>query len=421
MPNQQIASFRRVTPAILAAQQLAQQTVSDSIAKKDLAMALKRSAPVLKITGTPYQILDILLGMVRKEDLKAGGRPLVAISNEKLASYTDRSQRTVSRCLKRLVEAGVLAYADSPNGRRFVRRGSDGAVDYGYGLDLTPACNRLSELQEMAVAFQDQLKQEKQARRHVVARARAITDLASLLGESASHVVERMEDVLSQPLDPIYRAALLEEIYQETLLIQEEMSCLGDKNDASISNTTQSHFKKIVDNERNGSNEPYSKSCPNNGANASVEKALDEKYPDSCAPSKAQNLNHKAFEHTANSLPSALLSGVSIGLLNQACREVCELLQVKLTNWNALFAVSEDLRHLIGLSQAGWTAACTSHGKHLATASLLVVAEKALRDPDAINRPAGYFRAMIERAKEGKLNLQKSVFGLAQTGAITAC
>lgn len=116
-----------------------------------------------------------------------------------------------------------------------------------------------------------------------------------------------------------------------------------------------------------------------------------------------------------DALPSSQLTGVSIGVLNQASREVRELLQVQIQSWKGLFALTEDLRHLIGLSETGWKAACSAQGQHLAAACLVVVAEKALRDPVAISRPGGYFRAMIERANDGKLNLQKSVFGLSQT------
>ena len=42
----------------------------------------------------------------------------VAISNQRLADYTRKTTRTVTRCLKKLVEAGILAYRDSPTGRR---------------------------------------------------------------------------------------------------------------------------------------------------------------------------------------------------------------------------------------------------------------------------------------------------------------
>ncbi|MES0885351.1 replication initiation protein RepC [Roseibium sp. SCPC14] len=51
-------------------------------------------------------------------------------------------------------------------------------------------------------------------------------------------------------------------------------------------------------------------------------------------------------------------------------------------------------------------------GKHLAAACVAVVAEKALRHPEQITSPGGYFRAMIDRAGEGKLHLHKSLHGL---------
>ncbi|SDR45611.1 plasmid replication protein RepC [Pseudovibrio sp. Tun.PSC04-5.I4] len=405
MLHQSIAPFRRINPAILSAQCLASEPLTEDIVKKDLAMTLKRAAPVLKITGTPYQILDILLGLVRAEDLRAGGRPLVAISNEKLAQYTDRSTRTVSRCIKRLVEAGILAYADSPNGRRFIRRDRSGAIDYGYGLDLTPACMRLQELQESVTAFQEQLKLEKQARRLVVARARAVKDLALLLGDTGISIMDRLEGILALPLDPVSRAKEIETIYQNALQLETKLSCLGDKNGAAISNTTHPHIKKEVETNRNASNETSLNSSNDNGANTAVEVALEKK------PVATYG---KLQTGSTTALPSSLLAGVSIGLLSQACSEVGDLLQVQISNWNTLFALTEDLRHLIGLSEAGWNAACTAQGRHLAAACLVVVAEKALRDPEAIGRPGGYFRAMIERANDDKLNLQKSIFGLVR-------
>lgn len=407
-----IAHFRRVNPAIVAAQCLAKEPLHEGIVKKELAMALKRAAPVLKIAGTSYQILDILLGLVRQEDLKSGGKPLVAISNEKLAQYTMRSTRTVSRCIKRLVEAGILSYADSPNGRRFVRRDQSGAVDYGYGLDLTPACNRLTDLQDMAAEYQERLKLEKQARRHVVSRARAAKDLAIVLGEDASELLAGIELLLEQPLDPISRAEAIEYAYREMLELAQNMSCLGDINGVSISNTTPSHSKTFVVDKRHSSNE-LSINCENdNDRHRIVEDALEKKEDAQSGYNQQAKVQANTLRKTIDSLPSPALSGVSIGLLNQACTSITELLAVEFCDWRSLLNITEDLRHLIGLSEDGWHASCSGQSKYLAAACLAVVAEKALRDPEAITRPGGYFRAMIDRANEGKLNLQKSIFGL---------
>jgi replication initiation protein RepC len=67
---------------------------------------------------------------------------------------------------------------------------------------------------------------------------------------------------------------------------------------------------------------------------------------------------------------------------------------------------------LIGLSPSGYQLAVERQGRYLAAACLAVVAEKALRDPEHIASPGGYFRAMIDRAGEGKLHLHKSLHGL---------
>lgn len=415
MLSTHIAPFRRVNPAILAAQLLAFNCLENPVEKSELAIALKRSAPVLKITGIPYQILDILLGLVRKEDMQAGKRPLVAISNEKLAQYTDRSTRTVSRCIKRLVEAGVISYADSPNGRRFVRRGQSGAIDYGYGLDLTPACKRLDELKAIAHSFQERLKLEKQAKRTTLGRARTIKDLAGLLGKEGEQQVACMEEAFSRPMGVFERADAIEVIYQKILHLEANLTCLGDKNGVPISKTTHKHLKTEVVNSRHNSNDLSLDGFSSNGAKTAVKMGYEKKQTANSEnfQKNTMQMQHQNW-HSSTDLPSMGLTGVSIGLLDQACPQIRELLEINLVRWKGLFEITDDLRHLIGLSEAGWKSACAAQGLHLSSACLAVVCEKSLRDPEAISRPAGYFRAMIDRANDGKLNLQKTVFGLVK-------
>lgn len=71
------------------------------------------------------------------------------------------------------------------------------------------------------------------------------------------------------------------------------------------------------------------------------------------------------------------------------------------------------LRRMVGLSESGWNEGKARAGILAATAILATVVEKSIRDPEQISKPGGYFRAMIDRAVEGKLNLERSLFGLA--------
>eukprot|EP00903_Cladosiphon_okamuranus_P021559 g19821.t1 len=288
--SQQIASFRKVSAGILASAHLASQEDRPKVTKKEISLVLKRVAPALGIDGTAYHVLDILLGLVQPDDFQAGRRPVVAISNQRLAEYTRRTTRTVTRCLKKLVEAGVLAYRDSPTGRRYVYRGSEGALEQAYGLDFSPACFNLEAFKAQADAFQRRIKAEQEARRAVTRFSRAIADMAEL--------------------------------------------------------------------------EP------------------------------------------------AEFHGFAARAQSSACSSVQAETGVSLSSWPALCGAAEQLRMLIGLSPAGYQLAVERQGRYLAAACLAVVAEKALRDPEHIASPGGYFRAMIDRAGEGKLHLHKSLHGL---------
>ena len=484
-----IASFRKVTDGILASAALAAQDDRPEVAKAELARTLKRAAPALGIQRTTYQILDILLGLVRPEDFAPCKRPIVAISNDRLSQYTGASIRSVSRCLKTLVEAGILAYRDSPTGRRYVYRGSNGSVNEAYGLDFTPACFNLGAFGVLADEYRDALNRERNARRAVTRLSRAIIDLVEAAGPQFGdfrHQAERLVSELRHT--PESCAEWLQALYDDVLLAVEKarceasekaskspsMSTEGGSNVTRLYNTTQSPFveacrKRTCSNEQ----EVRSKSDNASGVEMALEKepcgafgrkqhhfeqedapkgeirpegprgaplGVSAKYPfkpeglslhnrTSCGTKPDQQLTidladgPDRAEAGAGGAAGAVwdvgvsgadtLESVSIGLIAAACSLTQDETDTRFVSWIDLLAAVNDMRVLIGLSEAGYAQAVLRHGKHLPAACLAVVAEKALRDPKQIASPGGYFRAMIDRASDHKLNLKKSLFGLA--------
>ena len=57
---------------------------------------------------------------------------------------------TLRRHLAMLVDAGLIIRRDSPNGKRFARRGQGGAIEDAFGFDLTPLVARASEIENLA-------------------------------------------------------------------------------------------------------------------------------------------------------------------------------------------------------------------------------------------------------------------------------
>ena len=57
---------------------------------------------------------------------------------------------TLRRHLACLVDAGLIIRRDSPNGKRFARRGQGGAIEDAFGFDLTPLVARAEEIENLA-------------------------------------------------------------------------------------------------------------------------------------------------------------------------------------------------------------------------------------------------------------------------------
>lgn len=410
----EIASFRRVTPGILASARLAMANDIPEASKAEVAIILKKAAPILGIDGSTYHIMDILIGLSRADDWKGSNRPIVAISNAKLAEYTARSERQVTRCIRRLVEAGIVAYRDSPTGRRFVYRDKDGDISKGYGLDFTPARVRLQELRALVEEFQARLNSEQDARRAVTRTSRAIVDACDAYPEHADAWYGELQRLKAMGLDKEGEAEALEamhcRIIQEVTVEYQlpKMSCEGDINvapniDTTPQNSLESKEKRPRSHERELPQLAYDR------------YAVDTSTEKKSAPVRSEGHIPEARKpaNSVDEIQSKVLAAVSVGLIRSACSQACEMVGAECRNWSELAAAAPTMRLMIGLSEAGWMDGVSRAGRFAAAAILATVLEKAARSPEQISSPGGYFRAMIDRAVEGSLHLEKSLFGLA--------
>ncbi|WP_438754008.1 plasmid replication protein RepC [Pararhizobium sp. O133] len=409
-----VASFRRVTPGIVASARLAMANDVPDTTKSEIALLLKKAAPVLGIDGTTYHVMDILLGLSRADDWKGAARPVVAISNAKLAEYTMRSERTVIRCIRRLVEAGIAAYRDSSTGRRFVYRNDIGEVVAGFGIDFTPARVRLDELKQAVEQYQVRLNAELAARRDIARLSRTIEDMCTAFPAETEGVRTELAAILAIGQPNVVRAETVRDLHQQVThkLPSEQvpfnMSAEGDMDVSPYINTTQDSFY--------GGNTKRTRSIERDKITSSgryaAEKAFEKK------PAEAEGARKGLMGQDVrdvNIIQSEVLGSVSVGLLQSACPETQAMIAVQFDSWSALGRSGENLRRMIGLSEAGWADGQKRVGIYAAAAILATVLEKSIRDPDQISKPGGYFRAMIDRAVEGQLNLERSLFGLADS------
>lgn len=410
MPNgAEVASFRRVTPAILASARLAMANDVPDASKAEVAVVLKKAAPILGIDGSAYHVMDILLGLSRASDWIGTNRPIVAISNAKLAEYIARSERQVTRCIRRLVEAGIVAYRDSPTGRRFVYRGRDGAIDKGYGLDFTPARVRIQELKDLVEAFQARLNAAQESKRAATRFSRAIVDACEAYPERAAGWRSEMEASSGSAgqLEALH-ARIVAEVTSE--YIPNEMSGEGDISvTPNINTTPQNSFDRNPNRPRSNERENhYFK-----GDRKAVPHSTEEKSEARTGPDASSMTGFIPRTRSADEVQSEILASVSVGLVRTACPQAGELTGSGFRTWPELSRSADTMRLAVGLSEAAWLEGVRKVGRFASAAILATVLEKALATPDQITSPGGYFRAMIDRALDGSLRLEKSLFGLA--------
>ncbi|EAV41479.1 plasmid replication protein RepCa2 [Stappia aggregata IAM 12614] len=382
---------------------------------------MKRAAQPIGLTSTAYHVLDILLGLSKPDDWKGDNRPVVAISNEKLASYVGKSERTVIRAIKQLVEARILAYRDSSTGRRWVHRNDSGDITFAYGLDFTPARVRYREIKRQADEWQAHLNAVREAKRTVARLSRAIVDIVEATKDAdLTDFLDQMQAILESQQDVQIKAQALLDLYD---LVMETLKEASDTREKGSKNNNTSCEDDIDVTPLFNTSSPDS--CLNNRTSANADEIKpnpDVAYGAEMAPEKEQaqrgrgsNQRYSGQKGTgkADFVRSETLDAVSISLLESACTSIQSDFGVALKSWPDLISATDVLRIGIGLSEKGFTDACGKLGRHVAAAILAMVAEKALRDPEKISSPGGYFRACCERAAEGRLALAKSLFGLA--------
>ena len=95
-------------------------------------------------------VLDALLSFHPETTLSGEGL-IVFPSNQQLALRAHgMAPATLRRHLAALVDCGLIIRRDSPNGKRFARKGQGGTIEMAFGFDLSPLVARAEEFEAWA-------------------------------------------------------------------------------------------------------------------------------------------------------------------------------------------------------------------------------------------------------------------------------
>jgi replication initiation protein RepC len=333
-------------------------------------------------------VLNALLSFYPHTSL-SGEKDLVVFPSN--AQLTTRSNgiagSTLRRCLLALVDAGLIARKDSPNGKRYARKGEQGEIQEAFGFDLAPLLARSEELAAMAQQVVAERRRLKQAKERVSLCRRDIRKLISAaIEEGVPGNWQYIEDMFGETISRIGRSMS----YDGLLAVADDLTLLHEEviNLLDVQHNTEKLTGNASQNDhhiQNSNTESFIDFEPRS------EKEQDEKL---------------ARHNKATSKPS---SSFPLEMILRACPEVRAYGPGGLiSSWRDLMSAAVTLRSMLGVSASAYEEACEVMGQANAAAVMACIFERS----GHINSAGGYLRDLTAKAKRDEFSMAPMVMAL---------
>ncbi|MFT3967351.1 MAG: plasmid replication protein RepC [Sphingobium sp.] len=375
---------RPMTLGLVASQVVAKEMAQDAeVDKWQTCQDIRDAKELIGATDRALAILSALLSFhPDKKTLSAQENLIVWPSNEALRVRANgMSLATLQRHIANLVTCGLVIRRDSPNGKRFARKGQGGSIAQAYGFDLSPIVARAGEFKDLA----DAVRAEKHAYKLVRERLTICRrDVVKLIVTGSEEGVPGdwtgFRARYDRLLDDLPRAAT-----RQTL---ESVVAELEKMRSEISNVLES-FIKSQNLKPNALHSETHIQNSNPDSNYEIEQGFRKKNEARCNVAEADNVR---------SLPRRELP---LGIVLEACREIRWLISGgEIRTWRDLVVAAGTARISLGVSPSAWEEAQAVLGPENAAITVAAIYERAKE----IASPGGYLRNLTDRAKDGKFS-----------------
>ena len=143
---------RPLSLAMVASQVAAKaRPPNTTVHKWQIFRAICEGKAAIGISDRGLAVLNALLTFHPETALMSEDELIVFPSNDQLALRAHgMPPATLRRHLAALIDCGLVIRRDSPNGKRYARKGQGGAIETAFGFDLTPLVARAAEFERLA-------------------------------------------------------------------------------------------------------------------------------------------------------------------------------------------------------------------------------------------------------------------------------
>ena len=382
---------RPMTLGQMASQVAAKSMPQDAVVEKWKVFRLIREAKdLIGATDRGLAILNALLSFHPDSELSSDGGLIVWPSNEQLmARANGMPPTTLRRHLAVLVDCGLIIRRDSPNGKRYARKGRGGQVEQAYGFDLSPIVARAQEFEDLAEAVQAEKRAFKVAKERLTLLRRDVVKMIDAgIEEGVPGNWGRVSQIYQEIIVRLPRTAprqlvesLCEELEDLWVEVHERLET----------------FTKTQNMDANESRSGRHKQNSNTDSNFESEHGSGIKKEADASVAEPDNLR---------SLPQRDLP---LGIVLDACPDLKDLAQGgEIRHWRDFLAAAEVARPMLGISPSAWAEACEAMGEMQAAITLAAILQRS----DQINSAGGYLRSLTDKARAGQFSTWPMVMAL---------
>jgi replication initiation protein RepC len=380
---------RSLTLAHVAAQMTASVRQPDKVVHKwRIFRAICTARPALCVSERSLAVLNALLSFHPETTLAADDDLIVFPSNEQLCLRAHgMPPSTLRRQLAALVDAGLIVRRDSPNGKRYARKGRGGEITLAFGFDLSPLAARAEEFERMAEETEAEARAVRLAKERITLCRR---DIAKIIATGIEEDVPTRRagqgPATWQEIHAAFRG-LVEGISRNARLGELEVAAEALSSLANdVLNLLENHLKPPIISANESHNERHKQNS-------------NPKPPIEPEPSLREG-------RAARAEPDPRTSAVTersypLGMVLSACPDIVDYAKGGIANWRDFLATAAVVRPMLGISPSAWEEARTVMGE----AEAAVVVACLLQRSSTIQSAGGYLRELTRKAGEGEFSL----------------
>lgn len=386
---------RTLTLAHVASQALAKERLPEkAVHKWNLFRDICTAKARLGVNERALAVLDALLTF-HPETVLTGEQLVVFPSNQQLALRAHgMSPATLRRHLAVLVDAGLIIRRDSPNGKRYARKGRGGDIELAFGFDLSPLVVRSAEIESSAEEVRLEERGLKLVRERITICRRDIAKMiATALEEGVPAHQAGQGPSTWQEIHALYRSIIgrIPRTAPREVLepIADELSMLADE----ILNLLEIHAK---------------------AQNLSGNESQSERHKQNSKPDLPTDLEPRFPESRSGEVEIALEPvrkperAFPLGMVLDACPDIIDYARGGISNWRDFLATAAMVRSMLGISPSAWFDAQNAMGE--TEASIVVAA--ILQRGEAISSAGGYLRGLTRKAEANEFSIGPMLMAL---------